>query len=161
MSHQVGHEEDRALEDADQQQVAADVVGGDLLAELGDPAPHALLVDQHLRDRAVELGRAHVLVASTSGRSTIPGTAITSSPRTTRGHASRSDRGILASTNTSWIFLRRPASRSPARHPRTLRPGSSDSIRHRPQWTCPSSETGVASIQIWSYSRMRTRPPPR
>ena len=36
VAHQVGHEEDGALEDADQQQVAARVVGGDLLAELGD-----------------------------------------------------------------------------------------------------------------------------
>ena len=37
VAHQVGHEEDRALEDADEQQVAAGVVGRDLGAELRDP----------------------------------------------------------------------------------------------------------------------------
>src|SRR5256714_2016108 len=161
--HQVGHEEHGPLEHPDQQQVAAGVVGGDLIAELRDAVPQALLADQHLGDRALEgaLRQSSSLIARTPGASTRPGTATTSSPRTTRGHASRSDRGILASTNTSWIFLRRPASRSPARHARTLRPGSSDSIVHRPQRTWPSSETGVDSIQSWSYSRTRTRPLPR
>src|SRR5437763_459271 len=43
----------------------------------------------------------------------MPGTATTSSPRTTSGHASRSERGTFASTNTSWIFRLLPASRSP------------------------------------------------
>ena len=74
----------------------------------------------------------HSLVASTPSDSTIPGTATTSSPRTTSGQPSRSERGILASTNTSWIFFVRPASRSPGRHPRTIRPGSSDRISHPP-----------------------------
>src|SRR5436190_2573361 len=162
MAHQVGHEEDGALEDADQEQVAALVVGGDLRAELGDPRAQRLLVDEDLADRALELGLAHSsLVAVIPGASTRPGTATTSRPRTTRGHASRSDRGILASTNTSWTFLRRPASRSPGRQLLTLRPGSADSILHGPQRTAPSSATGVCSSQTRSYSRTAVRPPPR
>src|SRR5207302_3767594 len=161
--HQVGHEEDGPLEHADQEQVAAGVVGRDLLPELGDASAQALLLDQHLVDGALEraLGHASSRTARTPGASTSPGTATTSSPRTTRGHASRSDRGILASTNTSWIFLRRPASRSPARHARTLRPASSDSIVHGPQRTGPSSSTGASSSQRRSYSRTASTPPPR
>src|SRR5262245_48763357 len=54
----------------------------------------------------------------------MPGTATTSSPRTTSGHDSRAERGIFASTNTSWIFFDRPASRSPSRDPVPARPGS-------------------------------------
>ena len=50
-AHQVGHEEDRALEHADEQQLAAGVVGGDLRAELADARLQALLVDQDLADR--------------------------------------------------------------------------------------------------------------
>src|SRR5919197_3771303 len=48
VAHQVGHEEDGALQHADQQQVAAAVVGGDLLAELGNARGEPLLVDQDL-----------------------------------------------------------------------------------------------------------------
>ena len=159
--HQVGHEEDGALEHADQQQVAALVVGRDLGAELGHARGERLPVDQDLADRALELGLAHARSAFTPGASTRPGTATTSRPRTTRGHASRSDRGILASTNTSWTFLRRPASLSPGRQLRTLRPASSDSIVHGPQRTRPSSATGVCSSQTRSYSRTAVRPWPR
>src|SRR5205823_14699596 len=144
-----------ALEDADQQEVAPGVVGGDLLSELGDPGPQALLVDQHLGDGALEeaLRHASSRTARTPGDSTSPGTATTSSPRTTSGHVSRSERGILASTNTSWIFFDRPASRSPARQVRTLRPGSSDSMVHSPHRTGRASETGARSTQTLSYSR--------
>ena len=83
-----------------------------------------VLVDEDLADAALELSARHGSRVTPS-HSTIPGTATTSSPRTTSGHPSRSERGILASTNTSWIFFDRPASRSPGRHPRTLSPGSS------------------------------------
>src|SRR5206468_11524035 len=153
----------RALGTADQRQVADLVVGRDLRPELGDARAERFLVDQDLADGALELGLAHSasLVAVTPGASTIPGTATTSRPRTTRGHASRSDRGILASTNTSWIFFRRPASRSPGRQLRTLRPGSSDSIRHGPQRTLWSSAIGVCSSQTRSYSRTAVSPLPR
>ena len=44
--HQVGHEEDGALEHAEQEQVAAGVVGGDLVAELGDARLQRVLVDE-------------------------------------------------------------------------------------------------------------------
>jgi hypothetical protein len=67
----------------------------------------------------------------------------------------------LASTNTSWIFFDLPASRSPARQARTLRPGSFEAMRHSPQRTSPSSETGVVSSQTRSYSRTAVRPAPR
>ena len=46
----------------------------------------------------------------------MPGTATTSSPRTTSGQPSRSERGTFASTNTSWIFFRaagEPVARAP------------------------------------------------
>src|SRR5262249_56841866 len=100
VTHEVGHEEDRPLENADEQRVLGDVAGGDLRAELGDPAAQRFLLDEDLRDAARELGHGHSRVASTPGASTMPGTATTSSPRTTSGQLSRSVRGILASTNT-------------------------------------------------------------
>ena len=131
LAHQVGHEEDGALEDADEQQVAALVVGRDLLAELRDAARAA--ASSSIRTSPTPRSSsvcAHAHASSLPAASTIPGTATTSSPRTTSGHASRSDRGILASTNTSWIFLLRPASRSPGRQPRTLRPASVGFDRH-------------------------------
>src|SRR5205823_2079421 len=134
LAHQVGHEEDGALQHADEQEVASLVVGRDLPAELADPLVQAVLVDQDLADRSLELSllavhRSSSLVACTPGASTIPGTATTSSPRTTSGHDSRSVRGIFASTNTSCTFFRRPARRSPARQFLTFRPGMSLSIR--------------------------------
>ena len=91
----------------------------------------------------------------------MPGTATTSSPRTTSGHASRSERGTFASTNRSCTFTLLPASRSPARQPRTWRPGSSDSIVQAPQRTAPESATGPCSSHTWSYSRTAWRPAPR
>ena len=57
--HQVGHEEDRALEDADEQQLAAGVVGGQLAAELADPRLQRVLVDQDLADALLELSLRH------------------------------------------------------------------------------------------------------
>src|SRR5581483_9031160 len=155
VSHQVGHEEDGAFEHADQEQIAAFVVGGDLGAELGDSRPQRVLLDQDLADRALELGVHHAGVTRTRASSTIPGTATTSPPRATTGHPSRSARGTFASTKTSWSFFRRPARRSPGRRPRTTRPGSSLSISHGPQRTAPrSSETSP-------YSRTALIPPPR
>ena len=46
---EIGHEHERALEHADEQRRAARVVGGDLLAELGDASPKlgtALTIDR-------------------------------------------------------------------------------------------------------------------
>ena len=60
MAHEVGQEEDGALEDADEEQVAACVVGGDLRAELGDPPLERRLLDQDLRDRLLELSRGQL-----------------------------------------------------------------------------------------------------
>jgi len=58
MAHQVGQEEDRALEDAHEEQVAPLVVGRDLGAELPDAPLEVLLLDQDLRDRAVQFSGA-------------------------------------------------------------------------------------------------------
>src|SRR5262245_11830482 len=154
MAHQIGHEEDGALEHADEQQIPAGVVLRDLLAELDDAAAQGVLVDQNRAAAGLELRLAHpALLALTPGASTIPGTASTSSPRTTSGHASRSERGTFASTKTSCSFLRLPASRSPGRQPRTCRPGRRDSITQSPQRTLPRSATGPRSTQSRSYSR--------
>ena len=71
LAHEVGHEEDGALEDADEQQVAAGVVGRDLRRRArAMRALQRVLVDEHLGDGPLELSRAH---ASTSGCSTMPG----------------------------------------------------------------------------------------
>src|SRR5918999_1099919 len=164
-AHQVGHEEDGALKHADQEQVAAGVVGGDLLPQLRDPVLQRNLVDEDSLNGRLQLGLAlaHVSsrVARTPSCSTIPGTHTTSSPRTTSGQASRSERGTFASTNTSWIFFERPASRSPGRQARTLRPGRSDWISQPPQRTSPASATGALSSQTRSSSRTTTWPRPR
>ena len=53
LAHQVGEEEDRALEHADHDQVAALVVAADLVAELGDAALQILAGDEGLADRRV------------------------------------------------------------------------------------------------------------
>ena len=53
LAHQVGEEEDRALEHADQDQVAALVVAADLGAELGDAPLELLGRDEGLADRGV------------------------------------------------------------------------------------------------------------
>src|SRR5206468_10372855 len=57
VAHQVGEEEDRALEHADEEQVASLVVRRDLGAELRDAPLEILLLDQDLRHRPVELSR--------------------------------------------------------------------------------------------------------
>src|SRR4029078_5460151 len=100
--------------------------GGDLFAELGDPRPQGVGVDQDFADRPLELRMHHLRVTRTWASSTIPGTAQTSSSRTTTGQESRSSRGTFASTKTSWSFLRRPARRSPGRRARTSSPDASD-----------------------------------
>src|SRR6478735_6513066 len=156
MAHQVSHEEDSALEDADQQQVLSRVVRGDLLAELADARPQAVGVDQDLPDRPVQLRLHHVRATRTRASSTIPGTATTSSSSfATTGQPSRSALGTLASTNTSWSFLRRPRSRSPGRRALTVKPGSVASIVQGPQRTGPSSS------ETRSYSRTARIPRPR
>src|SRR5262249_56623597 len=129
--------EHSTLEDADEQQLPPGVVDGDLVAELADLRLERVLLDQDLADAALDLGPVHALTASIPGASTMPGTATTSSPRTTSGHPSRSERGIFASTNTSCTFFERPARRSPGRQPRTRSPGSDERIRQPPQRTSP------------------------
>ena len=85
--HEVGHEEDRALEDADEEEVAARVVGGDLGAELADPRLDRLCLDQDLPDGLLQLCLRHSpesfharTASSQPGAARIPGTATTSSP---------------------------------------------------------------------------------
>ena len=124
----------------------------DLGAELCDPRLQRLLLDQDLADRV--LHRLHVTAPSQPGASATPGTATTSSPRTTSGQPSRSALGTFASTNRSCTFFRRPASRSPGRRARTSSPVRSDAIVHGPHSTEPSSRSVP-------YSRTARTPAPR
>src|SRR5438094_251195 len=160
-AHQVGHEEDRSLEHAHEQELAPRVVGGNLAAELVDACLEHVLLDQDLADSALDLRAVHVRTASIPGASTMPGTATTSSPRTTSGQPSRSERGTFASTKTSCTFFDRPASRSPGLQPRTRSPGNDERIRQSPQRTSPSRATGTCSSQRRSCSRTACSPPPR
>ena len=50
MAHEVGEEEDRALEDADQEQVLARVVARDLLAHLAHPVLELVGLHEDLAD---------------------------------------------------------------------------------------------------------------
>ena len=50
MAHQVGQEEDRALQHADQQQLAALVVARDLLGELPHAVREVVVLDEDLAD---------------------------------------------------------------------------------------------------------------
>ena len=52
-AHEVREEEHRSLEHSDQQQAAALVLGGDLLAELLDAVRQVVLLDEDLADRRV------------------------------------------------------------------------------------------------------------
>ena len=56
MAHEVGEEEDGALEHPDEQQVAVGVLGADLLAERA----HALLEVVGLDEDLADLGVAHL-----------------------------------------------------------------------------------------------------
>ena len=137
-AHQVGHEEDRALEHADEQQVAPAVVLGDLRAELVDAALERLLVDQDLVDvrveggplRRLELGHA----GSPAARSRRPPSRARSRCRGRRRRRRRARRAARPRAPSGAPSrprrdpepsCARPASRSPARQPRTRRPGRS------------------------------------
>ena len=49
-AREIGHEHERALEDADEQRRTVDVVGGDLLAEIADALLQVVLVDDDASD---------------------------------------------------------------------------------------------------------------
>src|SRR3954467_976245 len=51
MAHEVGQEDERALQDADQQQVLALVVGGDLVRQQLDAVLQLVRLDEDLADR--------------------------------------------------------------------------------------------------------------
>ena len=94
--------------------------------------------------------------ARTPGVSTRPGTATTSSPRTTSGHASRSRPGHLG-VDEHVLQLLAPPGEPIARPPgRTSRPGS---VATRSS-TAPQ-RTGPCSRLSSSYSRTARIPPPR
>ena len=152
-----------ALEHADQQQVAALVVGRDLGSRARPRARRASPGRSGSRrppPRAPSGSRAAPPSRPAPRRE--PGTGDDFCARVRRGATPRvQTAGILASTNTSCTFLRRPASLSPGRQLRTLRPASSDSIVHGPQRTRPSSATGSARARRGQYSRTAVRPWPR
>src|SRR4029079_5575036 len=159
LAHEVRDEEDRALEDAHEQQVASLVVGRDLGAELIDAGAQDVLVDQDLADVRVDgrhpCPRSARTAPSQPGASSRPTTATTApSAVATSGQASRSSLGTLASTSTSGTLRERPARRSPGRRDRTTRPARSVSSLHGPQLTTPSSRSV-------SYARTARTPPPR
>ena len=68
LAHQVRQEEERALQDADQQQAAALVVGGDLLAQRLHAVRELVLLDEDLSDRRVLHG-GHATPAARTARS--------------------------------------------------------------------------------------------
>ena len=159
-AHQVGHEEDGALQHADQEQVAPGVVGGDLLAQLGDPLLQRVRLDQDLGDAAFQF----------SLRSDAPPPPLLDDAREPRPPRPRAPRAARprARNGGSWRPRIRPessccgpASRSPALQPRTLSPSARDRITQPPQRTSPFRSTGPSSSQSWSYSRTAMRPPPR
>jgi hypothetical protein len=67
VTHEIGEEEHRALQDADEQQVAVGVLGGDRLAQ----GAHALLEVVGLDEDLADLGVAHP--GRTIGRVQHPG----------------------------------------------------------------------------------------
>ena len=141
LAHQVGDEEDRALEDADEQQIAALVVRRDLGAELDDAAPQGLPSISTSPTPRAELGprvpRADG--ALPAGRLARPGTVTTSSSAHDERPVVALARGTFASTSTSCTFCERPASRSPGRRARTTSPrhGRISSAPRRPTRRCP------------------------
>ena len=69
VAHQVAQEEERALEDADQEQVAAGVVARDLLAERADAVGQVVLLDEDPADGGVAHGdRADAIGAGAPSR---------------------------------------------------------------------------------------------
>ena len=136
------------------------VVGGDLLAELGDARAQRVGVDQDLADRPLEL-RLRITSSPLTHCSPVdpPRSRAPRQPRRrARRPASRRARarGTFASTKTSCTFLRRPARRSPGRRARTSSPGS---VATRSS-TGPT-RTGPCSSETRSYSRTARMPPPR
>ena len=164
LAHQVGHEEDRALEHADEQQVAARVVGRDIPGQGNRRACEArLLVDEDLRDRAAR-SQSGSRTASTPSTSTIPGTATTSSPRTTSGHDLARNTGHLRVDEHALDLLSssRPARLIAWTPPAYLKPLflCCDPPRgpSAPRW---SRASGERSSHARSYSRTIWRPRPR
>ena len=133
-AHQVGHEEDGALEHADEQEVAPVVVGRDLRAERGHPCAHVVLVDEDLPDARSTSSLMHPSAPARRPRIRAPRRfRARRRPRhRARRPATRRARalGTFASTSRSCTFLRRPARRSPGRRARTSRPSSSDESVH-------------------------------
>ena len=161
LAHQVGHEEHGALEHADQQQVAALVVGRDLGSELGDPRPQRVLARSGSRRRP----RGRVTSPRPPGSPArrppsraprrSPGTATTSPPRRRRAASRRAPPAApsrpRADPAPSCAGLRAgPPAGARGRRARRGRVSS----RHGPHVTAPSSRSV-------SYSRTARTPPPR
>ena len=159
IAHQVGHEEDRALEDADEQEVAATVVVRDLGAELGDPPVQRLSSMRTSSTAAVSsFFTWFTLLRRPRPPHRAPGDSGDTRPRrpcTTSGQASRSDRGILASTKILHLLAavrREPVSGPPAAHVEAV------AARKRlqgPHGRGPSAGRGLARAR-----RSRTPVPP-
>src|SRR4051794_8649719 len=110
LPHQVGHEQHRALEDADHQQVAAVVVAADVGPQLADSSLKVLGADQGLADsaaghssvRQVRTATWRVDAASRkSSETATPATQATRPRATTTGTSRRAERGTPLSVNRS------------------------------------------------------------
>src|SRR4051812_48931043 len=73
LAHQIAEEEHGALQDADEQQVAAVVVARDLGPELGHPRPQLVRLDEHLPDR--HAGAHSTVTSGVRSKQTCPATA--------------------------------------------------------------------------------------
>ena len=143
------------------------VVGGDLGAELENALRKRALVDEDFLDCRVQLTRLSssgpsvtTTASSYPGADATPGTSTTSSPLTTSGQASRSDRGILARTKRSCTL--RPAGQPVAGSPAADdEPGRARLEQPSSPPDGPVSRVGERSSQTVEYSRIAVRPPPR
>ena len=148
LAHQVGEEEHRALEHADQQQVPARVVARDLGAELADPVLQVVGLDEDLADRGVAHAERAVLSVSTSrGPAVRPRTRSDRRARTTRARAVAEVERARRSPQREHLLgaARRPRHGAPvassasrrttsrAQRRRQRRAGGSSSISSRPR----------------------------
>ena len=162
--HQVGHEEDGALEHADEQQIAARVVGRDLVAELGDARRSA---SSSIRTSPTP-ARARVSAHSLPLRRSRRAPRRCPAPRRPRRRARRAATPRARSAGPSRPRTR-PGPSSAAREPVARRASraregraASESIRHgAPAHLARRARPGPRSSQRRSYSRTAWTPPPR
>src|SRR3954465_14476449 len=111
VAHQVGQEEDGALQHPHEEQLTALVVGADLRAELSDPVRKIAALHEGPADGRVVHGRHPTRRAEKPSAATRSPTQTTRPPASTTGTRSRSSRGIFSSVKRSWSFFVPPGVR--------------------------------------------------